>query len=527
MPALPCVKCCAGAASLNPSYPLQSELRGFGLLAALRFLRTHAAAVLLLSMLLLIPCFWHTHIQAGDLGSHIYNAWLAQLVERNEVSGLIVVRQWDNILFDLLVLHSANLFGLVAAERIVVSLAVLTFFWGAFSLITSMSGRPPWLVTPLLFILAYGYAFHMGFMNYYLSVGVALFALAAAWAGGAGNWLVAAVLAALAFVAHPVGFALFVSLALYISIWRKLPRWPRLALPLAALALFLLLHFYFGAHQRLEPSWRSENVWQLFGQDQMNVYGRRYLVLSWFALAWGIFCLAGSLYDWLFRAKKPASTLWLAVELYLVAIAATICLPENFRTGLYAGWVGLLVSRLTLVTGVFGLLALASLPLPRWSWRGAVAVALLFFAFLYSDSGKLDRMEADARTLTRSLAPGTRIVAVANAPEDWRVSFVYHSIDRACIGHCFSFANYEASSLQFRVRARQGNFVVTTSVDQSDDMSSGDYRVRAEDLPLISIYQCDNADFTKLCARPLREGQKTEDPESDPAPVADSDSNEK
>jgi len=133
-------------------------------------------------------------------------------------------------------------------------------------------------------------------------------------------------------------------------------------------------------------------------------------------------------------------------------------------------------------------------------------------------------MEANARALAKSMPFGTRIVAVANAPEDWRVGFIYHSIDRACIGHCFSYANYEASSLQFRVRALPGNSVVTTSVDQSDDMSSGDYLVRKNDLPLLSIYQCDDADFTVLCALPLREGQKTEDPESEPVPVPDSES---
>jgi hypothetical protein len=54
-------------------------------------------------------------------------------------------------------------------------------------------------------------------------------------------------------------------------------------------------------------------------------------------------------------------------------------------------------------------------------------------------------------------------------------------------------------------------------------MSSGDYIVRKGDLPLVSIYQCDDADFTKLCARPLREGQKTEDPESEPGPVPEDD----
>ena len=499
----------------------------FALGAALRFVRGNALAVVAVSFLLLVPCFWHTHIQAGDLGSHVYNAWLAQLSQQHEVSGVVVVRQWSNVLFDVLMLHAANVFGFVAAERIVVALGVLLFFWGAFSFLATVSGRAPWLVAPFLFVLAYGYAFHMGFMNYYFSIGLALFALAAGLSGGAGNWLVAAMIAALSLVAHPLGFALFVSLAIYVSVWQKLPRRPRLALPLLAVVSFVLLRGYFHAHQDLLPSWRAEGFMGLLGQDQMNVYGRRYLLLSWAALAWVVVSVIGAAYDWIFRAREPARVLWVATEIYVVAVAATVCLPENFRTGLYAGWVGLLVSRLTVVTALFGLLVLASLPLSRWTWRGAAVIAAIFFSFWWQDTGKLDRLEANARTLTQATAPGTRIVAVANAPEDWRVPFIYHSIDRACIGHCFSFANYEASSLQFRVRALPGNLIVTTSVDQSDDMSSGDYRVRQRDLPLVSIFQCDDADFTRLCARPLREGQKTEDPESEPdvnpAPALDAD----
>jgi hypothetical protein len=502
--------------------------REFALGAALRFVRANALAVIAVSLLLLVPCFWHTHVQAGDFGSHVYNAWLAQLAQRHEVSGIVVVKQWNNVLFDLLMLHAANVFGFGAAERIVVSLGVLLFFWGAFSFLAVVAWRGPWLVAPFLLVLAYGYAFHMGFMNYYFSIGLALFALAAGLSGGAGNWLVAVMIAALALVAHPLGFVLFVSLAIYVSVWQRLPRLPRRALPLLAACSFVLLRAYFQAHQDLLPSWHAEGLLQLLGQDQMNVYGRRYLLLSWAALAWGVVSVMGAVYDWIFRARVPARALWLATEVYVMAVAATVCLPENFRTGLYAGWVGLLVSRLTLVTGVFGLLVLTSLRPPRWTWRGAAVIAAIYFGFLWQDTEKLDRLEANARTLTHGLAPGTRIVAVANAPEDWRVPFIYHSIDRACIGHCFSFANYEASSLQFRVRALPGNSVVTTSVDLSDDMSSGDYRVRKRDLPLVSIYQCDDADFTRLCALPLREGQKTEDPESEPAlnPASDADSND-
>jgi hypothetical protein len=99
--------------------------------------------VILLSILLVIPCFWHQRIQAGDLGSHTYNAWLAQLLERHEVSGVTVVQQWTNVLFDALVQHAANTFGLAAAEKIVVSLCALLFFWGSFCFLASVSGRPP------------------------------------------------------------------------------------------------------------------------------------------------------------------------------------------------------------------------------------------------------------------------------------------------------------------------------------------------------------------------------------------------
>jgi hypothetical protein len=262
---------------------------------------------------------------------------------------------------------------------------------------------------------------------------------------------------------------------------------------------------------------------QLLGPDQLNLFGYRYVVLSWVLLALVVVSALAAIYDWIFRGQRPSAILPLAVELYLLAVIATLCLPENFRVGLYAGWIGLLVSRLTLVTAIFGLLVLAALPVPRWSACGGTLCAAIFFSFLYQDTGKLDRMEATARAAVQELPRGTRVVAVANAPDDWRIQFIYHSIERACVGHCFSFANYEPSSLQFRVRALPGNYYVTTSVDQSDDMASGDYIVQGNDLPLTSVYQCDDQDCTQLFPLPLRAGQKTEDPESEPIPATDTD----
>jgi hypothetical protein len=490
---------------------------------AFLFCRKNLPAVLLASALALVPCFWHRHIQAGDLGSHVYNAWLAQLIERGQVSGLTVVRQWDNVLFDLLLLRFADHWGFLAAEKAAVSLAVLVVFWGSFAFLGCASERPPWRLAPFLLVLAYGYVFHMGFMNCYLSIGLAFFGLAAMWRGGAGNWAVAAMIGGLSFLAHPIGFALLAGLALYVWLRRLLPGWWRVAVPLPVVGFLAWFRWFIASEERFVATWRAEGLAQLLGQDQMNVYGHRYEVLSTVALAWGALAAAAAVYDWVFRDRAPAPALRVAAEFYAVAFLATALLPENCRIGLYAGWVGLLVSRLTLVTAVFGLLVLACLRLPRWSLAGTVLCAATYFVFLHQDTGKLDRMEADARAITQALPPGTRVVAVANAPEDWRVAFIYHSIDRACIGRCFSFANYEPSSLQFRVRALPGSAIVSTSVDQSDDMSSGDYRVASSDLPLLSIYQCDDSDFTRLCALPLRAGQKTEDPESDPLPLPPSD----
>ena len=44
--------------------------------------RTQIIAGFAISALLVVPCWWHRRIEAGDLASHVYNAWLAQLIEK-------------------------------------------------------------------------------------------------------------------------------------------------------------------------------------------------------------------------------------------------------------------------------------------------------------------------------------------------------------------------------------------------------------------------------------------------------------
>src|SRR5436305_2611044 len=125
----------------------------------------HAAAYAVASVLLLIPCFWQARLQAGDLASHIYNAWLVQLAEAGQAPGLAVVPQTTNVLFDWMLSAGLRTLGAGTAQRIAMALAVLTLVWGAFRWIQVVAGRPPWHLLPALAMLAYGWVFHAGFCN--------------------------------------------------------------------------------------------------------------------------------------------------------------------------------------------------------------------------------------------------------------------------------------------------------------------------------------------------------------------------
>src|SRR5580704_11317304 len=132
--------------------PAAQESGSPALASAARFLREYPLRILAISAAVLTPCFWHRHIEAGDLASHTYNAWLAELIARGQAPGLWLARQWNNVLFDVTLSGLGNLFGLRVAERITVASAVLIFFWGAFALVSAASRCPSWFVLPCLAI---------------------------------------------------------------------------------------------------------------------------------------------------------------------------------------------------------------------------------------------------------------------------------------------------------------------------------------------------------------------------------------
>ncbi|HXN53540.1 MAG TPA: hypothetical protein VN943_16530 [Candidatus Acidoferrum sp.] len=487
---------------------METDRDASALKAAADFLRRFWLQAVAISAGLLIPCFWHRRIEAGDLGSHVYNAWLAQLIERGQAPGLYLARQWNNVLFDLLLLKLGNLFGLAAAQKILVPLCVLIFFWGAFALIAAVSQRPPWFLLLCLAMLAYGWTFNVGFFNYYLSLGLGFFATAIVWGGRGRELILAAVLAALALIAHPQGFVWLVGCVGYVVLSRLLPGWWKLAVPGAAVLAVVVARFYLMRH------YESFGIWDTFGpgiyngSDQVALYCTRYYVLSCVALLFGMMCFVA---DRLQRqgARESWAAMRLPLELHWLVVLAIYVLPDVVRVPLYSGWVGALALRLTTVAAVMGLCVLALVQARKWRTAGFATIAIVFFAFLYRDTATLNRMEAQIERLIESSVPvGGRVAATIWASPDSRIPYIVHLVDRACVGKCFSFQNYEPPSRQFRVRVEEGGSPLNTDdSDTSQQLEAGEYVVQPEDLPMAQIYQCDESDLTRLCVRQLTVGE--------------------
>ncbi|HET7109189.1 MAG TPA: hypothetical protein VFI38_20415 [Candidatus Acidoferrum sp.] len=468
--------------------------------------KTDWTRVAMVSAALLIPCFWQRHIQAGDLASHVYNAWLAQLVGEGRAPGVYTIWQWQNVLVDLLLLKFGALFGFLAAEKFVVSLCVLVFFWGVFTLISVATRNRPWSLAPGLAMLAYGYVFYMGFMNYYLSLGLACFGLAALWRGERRGILLAAVLAPFALLAHPLGFLWLLTAGAYRLLWPRMKGWEEWLPPAAAIGIGLLVRWVLARHPEYQPDWPDAPFFRWNGADQFWVFRPATWYVSLAMLAFAIVATLLDLFPWQ-RGNGKAKERRLFPEFYAVAFCLTSLLPENLRPDPNAGWIGLLVTRLTLISAIFIFCWLGTLRPRKWHFFALSACVALYFTFVYRDTRLSNRMEENAERITRELPMGTRVLASIFEPSEHRM-LTLHVVDRACVGHCFLYSNYEAATKQFRLRVQEGSPVAVASTDDSEEMQSGSYEVQDEDLPLKQIYQCDAADWTKLCIRDLKSGEK-------------------
>lgn len=431
------------------------------------------------AVLALVPCFWQSRIQAGDLASHIYNAWLAQLIQQGKAPGLSIVPLKTNVLFDLLLSAFFNAFGAAAAQRIAVPLVVLVFVSGAFAFCWRAAARQPWTMLPAIVALAYGWVFHMGFFNFYLSLGLCFWALAVGWELKPKMLALAAGLLALAFVAH----GLAVAWAAAVLLWRWMARrWEPYRWQLFGLALAGIVAVRVILSATVQTAWSWEQIGFSVGVSELWVYGQPFALP---AIGLGaIFVILIVTMVW----KQGRGTVF-ATDLFQICAltAAGIFLIPNWASlPQYHHALVFISERMALAMAICLCALVSAAPLRAWHLYAAAAVAVLFFALLYPQESMINRFEDAEETLVAALPPGQRVLSGVEAPYV-RVIPVTHLVDRVCIGRCYSYANYEPSSAQFRIRVTGPQKIVAPTDMDSSRLQVGAYTVRPEDLPLYQM----------------------------------------
>jgi len=439
--------------------------------------------MLALSVVLLIPCVWQDHIQAGDLSSHLYNAWLAGQIDSGAVKGLTIVPLSTNVLTDWVFERLIYSNGLVAAERIVAAVAVLIFFWGAFCALEVTTGRRPWLFSPLLAMLTYGLVFHFGFLNFYLSVGLCLWILWLCWTFSLRKALIAVPLAILAWMAHALPVVWVGSVLAYVYAVRRIPTPWRIAAPVGGVAILAAVQSFvmsrYPYRWSLEQTLSLSGIGGMTGVEQFWLYDSKYLVLSGAALL-VLMVLFLERMDQGEMLNDPIFQIWSLHVVALALIPSAILLPQ------YQHVLAYIPQRISLLAGIFFIMMVGRARYGRGITRFTALIATVFFTCLYLDGAAFNRVENEVAGLVAKLPPGQRVVA-GLSDSGARLNALLHVADRACIGHCFSYGNYEPSTAQFRIRITEPNRVIAPTMTVVQELEEGQHVVTAAEEPLYSV----------------------------------------
>jgi hypothetical protein len=441
--------------------------------------------------MLLIPCFWHSRIQAGDLSSHIYNAWLVIQLEHRPVPGLAVVPQWTNVLFDWLLTELMVLLGPDAAQRIAVSASVLIFFWGSLFFVRAIAQKPVWWQTPALAMLSYGWLFHSGFFNFYLSLGICLF-MTSLWLSG--RRVVAIMLLPIACTAHLLPVIWACGAVVFLAASRRFPRYSFF------FALALLVTLSFVLRTNYLTLWWPVQAANMTGFEQLDIFGPEYLALVLAVLlVWGVLFRRDAL-DAGRRAQlaRPELQLLALLSLSMLIIPTSVSVPG--KNVLLA----FLPNRLSITVALCALAVVGRVRAPNWVPAVLTVCMLVFGVMLHHDTGIYNNLEDRLNLEIDRSARGQKLV-IAAKPVSAHINLTNHMIDRACVGKCFSYANYEPSTQVFRLRTTSPNALVISDYDHSVEVQAGEYTVTAADLPLLQANICGTGQPIRIT--PLQAGQ--------------------
>jgi len=462
-------------------------------------------------MLLLVPCFWQPHIMAGDLPSHLYNAWLAGQIEQGNLPAqLSLAHPITNVLADWVSQGLLYRLGPYATERIVAGAAVEIFFWGAFCFVAATAGQRCWIIAPILAMISYGLIFHLGFLNFYLSTGLCLWMMALLWRPRLQWCWLAVPLAVLALLAHALPLAWALGALLYVHGVRMLLKPRKVLAFVAAACLMILLQFAllarFPAHQwSLRELVSLEAALGLTGSGQFWLYGPQYaIVVCGVLLVW--FALFLQRLDRRFVLDDAVVHIW-GLTILSYALMPKIILFPQYNTPLQ-----FMPYRISLFIAVLLCAVVSSGAHGRYRTRVSGLMACVFFTLMYLDARSLNQVEANLARLFSNLPPNSRVAAVLVDSASLRLRGLDHVVAAACLGRCFDYGNYEPPSAQFRVRVSGPNAVAASDMATVSEIGSGEHIVTPDEAPLYTLCapkQGDTRDAAQFELRKLNAGETT------------------
>jgi hypothetical protein len=459
-----------------------------------------------MSLLLIIPCFWQPHIQAGDLSSHLYNAWLASDIQRGAANGFEIVPVWTNVLADWILTAAVPAAGTVWSARLVAVPAVLIFFWGAFYVLGEVAGSKPWRLCPVLALFTYGLVFHFGFLNFYLSTGLSLWILGLLIKPTPVKLVMVVPIAVLAVLSHalPVIWVAAVFAYLRICAITSERRRPVIfSLGVVGIVIVRTLLARFPHHWSWAHVLSFEGFASLTALEQVWLFDAKYLLVM-VGLAWAFVLLAAH------RLRRGRSLFgnredpWF--EVWILHLFGLMILPADVQLPQYSAPLAFIPQRLSLFIGLAFCLAVCREKPAKEAVVSSSLAAVAFFAFLFVDQRAYNRMEAEVARVVRTAPSGARVVASV-LDQGVRLNAMAHVADRACIGHCYSYANYQPHTKQFRIRLGEGNRMNAYSLAVSLAIESGEHDVTTAEDPIYAVCDCDAANGS-LCLRTLHAGER-------------------
>jgi hypothetical protein len=234
--------------------------------------------------------------------------------------------------------------------------------------------------------------------------------------------------------------------------------------------------------RRLLSEWSWQQLSLATGADQVWVFdGKYYLILAGLLLIWG------SMFLELLRGRNRSAVVSsIPFQLCVLSAAAVFIMPTTVALPGFNHALVFIGERMSLAAGIC-VCAMLAMAQPRAAQRyGLMLLAAVFFVFLFRDERILNGVEDRMDRVVAQLPRGQRVVSPIIDP-GLRVNALAHMVDRACMGRCFSYANYEPSTAQFRIRAIEANPVVAERYSDAWELQTGRHVVKERELPLFRI----------------------------------------